>query len=196
MGNTAFDLVSVGVGGQGTLLASKILGRLALAAGLHVKVSEVHGMSQRGGSVITHVRVGEAVHAPLVGFGGADYLLSFEALEAARAAAYLKPDGVAVVSAQRILPMPVITGTAVYPANPLTDGVLAAHRVEAVDALALAVEAGSQKAVNLVLLGMLSRHLPFMDEQWKHAIAASVPRATMATNIKAFEAGRTATPLQ
>jgi indolepyruvate ferredoxin oxidoreductase beta subunit len=192
MDKTAFDLVIVGVGGQGTLLASKILGRLALAAGLTVKVSEVHGMSQRGGSVITHVRVGDAVHAPLVGLGTADYLLSFEALEAARAAAYLSNSGVAIVNAQRILPMPVIIGAAVYPADPLKDAQLAAHRVEAVEALALAVAAGSQKAVNLVLLGMLSRHLPFTDEQWKQAIAGSVPRATMAVNIKAFEAGRAA----
>lgn len=195
MSKPAFDLVIVGVGGQGTLLASKILGRLALAAGLHVKVSEVHGMSQRGGSVITHVRVGDAVHAPLVGLAGADYLLSFEALEAARAAAYLKADGVAIVNAQRILPMPVITGAATYPADPLKDAVLAGHRVEAVDALALAVSAGSQKAVNLVLLGMLSQHLPFADEQWRQAIASSVPRATMAVNIKAFEAGRASVTL-
>lgn len=192
MSKLAFDLVIVGVGGQGTLLASKILGRLALAAGLNVKVSEVHGMSQRGGSVITHVRVGDAVHAPLVGLGGADYLLSFEALEAARAAAYLKEDGVVIVNEQRIPPMPVIIGAAVYPPEPLQDPALAAHRVEAVDALRLAVEAGSQKAVNLVLLGTLGKHLPFDDEAWRQAIAGSVPRATMAVNIKAFEAGRSA----
>lgn len=196
MEKPAFDLVIVGVGGQGTLLASKILGKLALAAGCGVKVSEVHGMSQRGGSVITHVRVGDAVHAPLVGLRGADYLLSFEALEAARAAGYLKPAGVAIVNAQRIPPMPVITGAAAYPADPLTDPALAGHTVEAADALAMAVAAGSQKAVNLVLLGMLSRHLPFMDEQWKHAIATSVPRATMGVNIQAFEAGRAYAPVK
>ena len=195
MGNTAFDLVIVGVGGQGTLLASKILGRLALAAGLHVKVSEVHGMSQRGGSVITHVRVGDAVHAPLVALGGADYLVSFEALEAVRSAGYLKPTGVLIVNTQRILPMPVITGAATYPAQPLDNAALAGHTVDAVDALALAVAAGSQKAVNLVLLGVLSRHLPFEDEAWKSAIASSVPRNSMSVNIKAFEAGRAYTPI-
>lgn len=192
MSQPVFDLVIVGVGGQGTLLASKILGKLALTRGLGVKVSEVHGMSQRGGSVITHVRVGENVHAPLVAMGNADYLLSFEALEAARAAGYLKKGGVLIVNSQRIPPMPVITGAAQYPAQPLEIPALAEHAVEAVDALTLAVEAGSQRAVNLVLLGVLSRHLPFADEDWKHAIAASVPRSTMAVNIRAFEAGRAA----
>ncbi|MEA4927147.1 MAG: indolepyruvate oxidoreductase subunit beta [Candidatus Limiplasma sp.] len=194
MNKPAFDLVIVGVGGQGTLLASKILGRLAMDASCGVKVSEVHGMSQRGGSVITHVRVGDAVHAPLVSLGGADYLLSFEALEAARAAAYLKPTGVAIVNTQRISPMPVITGAVAYPAQPLATDVIAGHRVEALDALAPAVQAGSQKAVNLVLLGVLSRHLPFDDEAWKHAIAACVPRHTLSVNVQAFEAGRAYQP--
>jgi len=191
MNKPIFDVVIVGVGGQGTLLASKILGKLAMSQGLGVKVSEVHGMSQRGGSVITHVRIGEVVHAPLVALGGADYIISFEALEAARAAVYLKPSGVIIANSQRIFPMPVITGAMQYPPDPLKDAVLAGHTVEAVDALALAVEAGSQKAVNLVLLGILSVHLPFADDDWKHAIASSVPRSTMAVNIKAFEAGRT-----
>jgi indolepyruvate ferredoxin oxidoreductase, beta subunit len=190
MNKTAFDLVIVGVGGQGTLLASKILGRLALDAGLTVKVSEVHGMSQRGGSVITHVRVGENVHAPLVSPGSADYLLSFEALEAARAAAYLKPDGVLIASTQRILPMPVITGEARYPDDPLTVPALAGHAEETADALTLALKAGSGKAVNLVLLGMLSKHLPFSETEWKKAIAVSVPRSTMEVNIRAFLYGR------
>jgi indolepyruvate ferredoxin oxidoreductase, beta subunit len=192
MDKPAFDLVIVGVGGQGTLLASKILGRLALDAGLTVKVSEVHGMSQRGGSVITHVRVGENVHAPLVSPGNADFLLSFEALEAARAAACLKPDGVAIVSTQRISPMSVITGAAKYPDDPLADPALAGRVVERADALTLAMEAGSWKAVNLVLLGMLSRRLPFPEEAWKKAIAVSVPRSTLETNIRAFQSGRIA----
>ena len=121
MNKPIFDLVIVGVGGQGTLLASKILGKLAMSQGLGVKVSEVNGMSQRGGSVITHVRIGESVNAPLVTLGGADYLISFEALEAVRAAAYLKPEGVVITNSQRILPMPVITGAMQYPAEPLND---------------------------------------------------------------------------
>ncbi len=190
MSKPAFDLVIVGVGGQGTLLASKILGRLALDEGLTVKVSEVHGMSQRGGSVITHVRVGESVHAPLVAQGSADYLLSFEALEAARAASYLKPDGVLIVNTQRISPMPVITGAAKYPENPLASPALAGHAEETADALSLALKAGSAKAVNLVLLGMLSRRLPFSEDAWKKAIAVSVPRSTMEVNIRAFLSGR------
>ena len=192
MNQTAFDLVIVGVGGQGTLLASKILGRLALDEHCGVKVSEVHGMSQRGGSVITHVRVGEEVHAPLVAMGAADYLLSFEALEAARAAAYLKPNGLAITNTQRLSPMPVITGAVAYPTNATMDAALADCTVESLDALALAIEAGSQKAVNLVLLGVLSRHLSFSDDAWKQAIASSVPRATLAVNIRAFENGRSA----
>lgn len=183
-----FDLVIVGVGGQGTLLASKILGRLAMNADLGVKVSEVHGMSQRGGSVITHVRVGEEVFAPMVPLGQADYLLSFEMLEAARAAAYLKKDGIAIVNTQRISPMPVVTGAMAYPENP--EKLLEGHRFEATDALKMAIEAGNQKALNLVLLGMLSRHLPFAVEAWEEAIAACVPAKTLAVNLAAFMRGR------
>lgn len=184
-----FDLVIVGVGGQGTLLASKILGRLALNAGLGVKVSEVHGMSQRGGSVITHVRVGQEVFAPMVPLGQADYLISFEALEAARAAAYLKKDGVAIVNTQRISPMPVVTGAMAYPENP--QKLLGSHALEEADALKMAVEAGNQKALNLVLLGMLARHLSFSKEQWYEAIGACVPRKTLEVNIRAFDMGQT-----
>lgn len=188
MNKAAFDLVIVGVGGQGTLLASKILGRLAMNEGCGVKVSEVHGMSQRGGSVITHVRVGENVHAPLVSEGQADFLLSFEILEAVRAASFLKPGGVVITNTQRILPMPVITGAMKYPEEPL--GMLGSHRVESVDALSFALEAGNGKAVNLVLLGMLSRHLPFSEDAWKQAIGASVPQRTLPANLEAFAKGR------
>ena len=185
---TKFDLVIVGVGGQGTLLASKILGHLAMAEGQVVKVSEVHGMSQRGGSVITHVRVGEEVHAPLVSEGCADFLVSFEALEAARAASFLKPEGVAVVNVQRILPMPVITGAMAYPENPLNE--IKNAKLETADAFAIALEAGNAKAVNLVLLGMLSKYLPFPVEAWKEAITACVPLKTLSVNLAAFEKGR------
>ena len=183
-----FDLVIVGVGGQGTLLASKILGRLAMNADLGVKVSEVHGMSQRGGSVITHVRVGEEVFAPMVPLGKADYLISFELLEAARAAAYLKKDGVAIVNTQRISPMPVVTGAMAYPEKP--EKLLEGHRFEATDALRMAIDAGNQKALNLVLLGMLARHLDFSNEEWYEAIGACVPRKTLEVNIRAFDMGR------
>lgn len=188
MSKAAFDLVIVGVGGQGTLLASKILGRLALSQNCGVKVSEVHGMSQRGGSVITHVRVGDSVHSPIVAQGSADFLISFEALEAARAAGYLRPGGTVIVNTQRILPMPVITGAAAYPDDPLA--ALAPYRVESADALAIAAECGSQKALNLVLLGMFSRHLPFEESAWREAIAACVPQKTLETNLAAFMRGR------
>lgn len=188
MSQVKFDLVIVGVGGQGTLLASKILGRLALKQGCGVKVSEVHGMSQRGGSVITHVRVGDRVHSPIVAPGEADYLLSFEQLEAARAASFLRPEGVAIVNTQCILPMPVITGAVSYPEQPLAE--LGNSRVEKADALGIAVECGSQKALNLVLLGMLSKHLPFAEEAWHEAIGACVPKKTMPVNLAAFTRGR------
>ena len=188
MSQVKFDLVIVGVGGQGTLLASKILGRLALKERCGVKVSEVHGMSQRGGSVITHVRVGESVYSPIVAPGEADYLLSFEQLEAARAASFLKDGGVAIVNTQMIWPMPVITGATAYPENALA--LIGERKVESADALAIAVECGSQKALNLVLLGMLSRHLPFAEEAWQEAIAACVPQKTLKTNLAAFARGR------
>lgn len=188
MSTPAFDLVIVGVGGQGTLLTSRILGQLALQEGCDVKVSEVHGMSQRGGSVITYVRVGQDVHSPIVTEGEADYLLSFEVLEAARAASYLKPDGVAIVNTQRIWPMPVITGAAAYPENPLS--VFEKQRVETADALQVAVDCGNAKALNLVLLGMLSKHLPFRQESWMEAISKCVPPKTLAVNAEAFRRGR------
>lgn len=188
MSTPAFDLVIVGVGGQGTLLTSRILGQLALQEGCDVKVSEVHGMSQRGGSVITYVRVGKDVHSPIVTPGEADYLLSFEVLEAARAANYLKADGVAIVNTQRIWPMPVITGAAAYPENPLS--VFEKQHVETADALQVAVDCGNAKALNLVLLGMLSKHLPFRQESWMEAISQSVPPKTLAVNAEAFRWGR------
>ncbi|MCL1854953.1 MAG: indolepyruvate oxidoreductase subunit beta [Clostridia bacterium] len=181
-----FDAVIVGVGGQGILLTSKILGRVAMAEGSRVKVSEVHGMSQRGGSVITHVRVGEEAHAPLVTMGQADFLIGFEVLETARAALFVKPAGIVITSTQRILPMPVISGVEAYPQQPLA---LFSQRVESVDAPALARKAGSPKAVNLVLLGMLSRHLWFSVDAWKQAIAASVPKETYTVNMAAFQMG-------
>lgn len=192
MMNPTFDLVIVGVGGQGILLASKIIGHLVMAEGFGVKMSEVHGMSQRGGSVITHVRVGNHVHAPLVSEGKADFLVSFEALEAARAAVFLKTEGIAIVNDQRIAPMPVITGATRYPEDPLK--VLQGYRVESVDAFALAIQAGSGRAVNLVLLGMLSRHLPFSQSAWERAVKESVPNNTLSTNLNAFLRGRDVVP--
>ena len=184
----AFDLVIVGVGGQGTLLSSKILGDAALRMNCEVKVSEVHGMAQRGGSVITHVRVGEKVHAPLVSVGQADFVVAFEALEAARAADFLKPEGVLIVNTQQIWPMPVIMGNVPYP-DSCVENLKTSCQVEAMDALQMAIASGSQRAVNLVLLGALSKHLPWPQEIWEAAITACVPPKTLAVNLAAFKAG-------
>lgn len=186
------QIVIVGVGGQGTLLASRILGRIAIAEGLDAKVSEVHGMSQRGGSVITHVRIaegGEKVYSPLVEQKGADVIVAFERLEALRALPYLKEGGSIVLNDQKILPMPVITGAMEYPADAL-ERVKASANVIAVDALGAARACGTGKAANIVLLGVLSRLLPYSVERWEEAIRACVKPAFLDVNLKAFETGR------
>lgn len=181
----------VGVGGQGSLLASRLLGRLLMNEGYDVKVSEVHGMSQRGGSVVTYVRCGERVYSPLIDVGGADFIVSFELLEAARWLSYLAPGGRVITSTQRIDPMPVITGAAEYPSG-LTEILEAASgATDAFDALALAVEAGSAKAVNIVLMGRLSRYFDELGKDaWLRALAETVPPKTIEINKKAFELGR------
>ncbi len=181
------NIIIVGVGGQGILLTSKILGWLALKMDKDIKVSEVHGMSQRGGSVITHVRIGESVASPLVDAQQADYVLSFEMLEALRAEGYLKENGVLITNTQRMLPMPVISGKAVYP----EDSPKCARTV-ALDALTLAKEAGSARSVNIVLLGVLSSFSEWPEEKWEEAVAACVPPKTLEINLKAFRAGRAA----
>lgn len=184
------NIMIVGVGGQGTLLASKLLGRLLLTKGFDVKVSEVHGMSQRGGSVVTYVRWGDRVCSPIIDKGQADCILSFELLEAARYTEYLKPDGRIIVNSQQINPMPVIAGTAVYPENLEEKLKSAGIHVDALDALSLAEEAGSSKAVNLVLMGRLARHFDFTQEEWMEAIEQSVPPKFLEMNKKAFLLGR------
>ena len=186
------NIMIVGVGGQGTLLASKLLGRLLLGKGYDVKVSEVHGMSQRGGSVVTYVRWGERVFSPIIDRGQADCILSFELLEAARYTEYLKPEGRIIVNSQQINPMPVIAGMAEYPENLEQTMKAAGINVDALDALSLAQEAGSSKAVNLVLMGRLSRHFDFTQEEWMEAIEQSVPPKILELNKKAFELGRSA----
>ena len=184
------NIMIVGVGGQGTLLASKLLGKLLLTRGYDVKVSEVHGMSQRGGSVVTYVRFGDRVYSPIIDKGEADIILSFELLEAARWAEYLKKDGVILTNTQKINPMPVITGTAEYPEK-LTEKIQALGlKLDAFDALRPAMEAGSSKAVNLVLLGRLSAYFDFTDEEWMQAIETSVPAKFLEMNKKAFLLGR------
>lgn len=184
------NIMIVGVGGQGSLLASKLLGRILLDQGYDVKVSEVHGMSQRGGSVVTYVRYGDRVYSPIVDKGEADFIVSFELLEAARYVNFLKPGGRVVVSAQQIDPMPVITGAAEYPADLDKKMADLDIRVDVMDALSLAEQAGSSKAVNLVLLGRLSRYFDFPEEAWQKAIDACVPEKFLELNRKAFALGR------
>jgi len=186
------NVMIVGIGGQGSLLASKLLGRLLLNRGYDIKVSEVHGMSQRGGSVVTYVRFGDKVYSPVIDKGQADFIVSFELLEAARWTAYLKPGGKIIVNTQQINPMPVIIGAAEYPENLDRKMLDAGLDVDAMDALALAGEAGSSKAVNLVLLGRLSRYFDIPEGEWMAAIEASVPPKFLELNKKAFALGRSA----
>ena len=183
------NMMIVGVGGQGTLLASKLLGRILLSKGYDVKVSEVHGMSQRGGSVVTFVRWGDKVYSPVIDKGESDYILSFEILEAARWAEYLRAGGTIIANTQQIDPMPVITGNASYPEG-LSEKLKAMGiRLDAFDALSLAVEAGSAKAVNLVLMGRLSKYFDFSEADWMQAIEESVPEKFLQINKTAFSLG-------
>lgn len=184
------NMMIVGVGGQGTLLASKLLGRMLLSKGFDVKVSEVHGMSQRGGSVVTYVRWGDKVYSPIIDKGQADIILSFELLEAARWTEYLKPDGMMITNTQQINPMPVITGAAEYPQGLEEKMKAAGIQLDAVDALSLAEQAGSSKAVNIVLMGRLSKWFDFSEEEWLKAVEESVPPKFLEMNLKAFRLGR------
>ena len=184
------NIMIVGVGGQGSLLASKLLGHLLLTQGYDVKVSEVHGMSQRGGSVVTYVRYGDKVASPVIDQGEADYIVSFELLEAARWLSFLKPDGQIVTNTQQIDPMPVIIGAAQYPENLVDKMKAAGAKVDAMDCLSLAEQAGSSKAVNLVLLGRLSHYFGLPEEAWMEAIEAIVPAKFLDLNKKAFYLGR------
>jgi len=183
------NIMIVGVGGQGSLLASKLLGRILLGKGYDVKVSEVHGMSQRGGSVVTYVRFGEKVFSPVIDKGEADYIVSFELLEAARWTEYLKPGGKIITNTQQINPMPVIIGAAEYPADLVAKMQALGMDVDAIDALALAEQAGSSKAVNIVLLGRLAKWYDFTQEEWLSAIEESVPPKFLELNKKAFTLG-------
>ena len=183
------SIMIVGVGGQGTLLASRLLGAALISVGYDVKVSEVHGMSQRGGSVVTYVKYGDKVDSPIVQKGQADLILAFEQLEAARWLPFLKTDGTIIANTQQIDPMPVVTGVATYP-----DGVLDAIRktgvkLRDVDALSLAVEAGSAKAVNVVLIGVMAAHMDIDRAVWEQAIRETVPDKFLEMNLKAFDLG-------
>ena len=183
------SLMIVGVGGQGSLLASKLLGRLLVQEGYDVKVSEVHGMSQRGGSVVTYVRFGDKVYSPIIGDGEADYIVSFEKIEAARWLSCLKKGGTIVVNTQQIDPMPVIIGAAEYPEGGLDELMEQGVNVDAMDALSLAERAGSAKAVNIVLMGRLARHFDIPYDKWLAAIERSEAPKFLDLNKKAFDLG-------
>ena len=183
------NVMIVGVGGQGSLLASKLLGRLLVDEGYDVKVSEVHGMSQRGGSVVTYVRFGSKVYSPVIEDGEADYIVSFEKLEAARYAEKLKEDGIVIVNTQQIDPMPVIIGAAEYPEGILDELSAKGAKVDAIDALSIAQQAGSAKACNIVLMGRLAKYFDMPKEKWIEAIKKSVKPQFVELNLKAFELG-------
>ncbi|WP_455528047.1 indolepyruvate oxidoreductase subunit beta [Huintestinicola sp.] len=186
------SIMIVGVGGQGSLLASRLLGNVLLAKGFDVKVSEVHGMSQRGGSVVTYVRYGDEVCSPIIEKGEADVIISFELLESARWLPYLKKGGKLITSTQQLDPMPVITGVAQYPEDIAAKIKAMGIQVTAVDALGLAEQAGNAKASNVVLMGVVSAQTEFEEALWQNAIEQCVPPKFLELNKKAFDLGRNA----
>ncbi len=186
------NIMIVGVGGQGTLLASRVLGTVALKNSYDVKVSEVHGMSQRGGSVVTYVKLGEKVYSPLIEKGEADIILAFEKLEALRWLEYLKDGGRMIINDQRIDPMPVIIGKARYPDNIIAKIKDNYHNTISIDALNIARQCGNIKAVNIVLLGLMAKSTDIGKDIWVSAIKEVVPEKLLEVNLKAFEAGYSA----
>ena len=186
--NMTKSIMIVGVGGQGTLLASRILGNTVINEGYDVKVSEVHGMSQRGGSVVTYVKFGEKVFSPIIDMGEADIILAFEQLEAFRAVPFLKKGGKMIANNQKINPMPVITGAMDYPEN-IMDKIKADVDLVEVDALSLASAAGNIKAVNVVLIGVMAKSTDIAYEKWVETIKNTVPEKFLDVNLKAFDLG-------
>lgn len=182
------NIMIVGVGGQGTLLTSRILGGITTAAGYEVKLSEVHGMAQRGGSVVTFVRFGDEVFEPIVEEGQADVLIAFERLEALRYAHFLKKDGVLIVNDRRIDPITVLTGAAEYPENIIED-LSKKYKVISVDAQDVALKLGNAKVFNTVIIGVAAKHMDFSKEDWIRVIENTVPPKTVEMNKAAFEAG-------
>jgi indolepyruvate ferredoxin oxidoreductase beta subunit len=186
----AVNILIVGVGGQGTLLASKIIGGAAIETGCDVKVSEVHGMSQRGGSVVTYVRYSkEDVASPIIERGEADIILAFELLEAYRSISYLKKGGRLIIGTQEIAPMPVITGAAKYPEDILSKLKEAGINACAIDAMALAKKAGSEKAANVVMIGKMAAESEIDKEIWVNVIKQTVKPKFAEMNVNAFLLG-------
>ena len=180
------NIVIAGVGGQGTLLASRWLGCIAENLGLDVKISEVHGMSQRGGSVVTYVRMAPKVFSALIEQKGADYILAFEQLEALRVLPYVREGGTIFVNTQKILPMPVIIGSAEYPEN-IPQTLRKRAQVVEIDALKMARKAGNERTVNTVLIGALAAYLPYSKQIWQIALEAAIPEQLLEVNRIAFE---------
>ena len=183
------NIMIVGVGGQGSLLASKLMGCVLLGEGYDAKVSEVHGMSQRGGAVVTYVRYGDKVYSPIVDRGQAELIVSFELLEAARWLDHLAPGGQVVTNIQKLDPIPVITGAAKYPEDLVKKMKAEGVKVDAIDALSLAAAAGSTRAVNMVMMGRLSNYFPFPKDKWIKALEETVPAKLLDINLRAFNAG-------
>ncbi len=183
-----YSILIVGVGGQGTILAGKVLARVAMLRGQDVKFSEIHGMAQRGGSVVTQVRLGETVYSPTIDPGTADVILAFEQLEALRWSHMRRPGGALIMSTQTIMPMPVITGAAEYPSD-VEERVARGGPVYALDAFGMALAAGNPKASNTVLLGRMARELDVPRETWERALADVIPEKFLAVNLRAFAAG-------
>ncbi|HAK58688.1 MAG TPA: indolepyruvate oxidoreductase subunit beta [Lachnospiraceae bacterium] len=182
------NIMIVGVGGQGTLLTSRILGGIIRKAGYDVKLSEVHGMAQRGGSVVTYVRYGDKVYEPIVEEGQADVLIAFERLEAMRYAHFLKPDGVMIVNDQRMDPMPVVMGACEYP-DDILNTLEKDHKVISVDAMDEAKKLGNARVFNTVIIGLAAKNMDFDKEQWLDVISETVPPKTVELNQKAFLVG-------
>ena len=182
------NIMIVGVGGQGTLLTSRILGGIIRKGGYDVKLSEVHGMAQRGGSVVTYVRYGDEVHEPIVEEGQADVLIAFERLEAMRYAHFLNKDGVMIVNDQRMDPMPVVTGACEYPADILKT-LSSKHRVISIDAMEEAKKLGNARVFNTIIIGLAAKNMDFEKQEWLDVIAETVPEKTIELNQKAFLVG-------
>jgi indolepyruvate ferredoxin oxidoreductase, beta subunit len=183
------NILIVGVGGQGILLSANILAILLVENGFDVKQAEVHGMSQRGGSVHSMVRYGTEVTSPMISRGEADYMLAYEELEALRWAPFVRLSGTVIVNKQRVAPSPVALGAAAYPEDPLGRLKETFNNTKIVEANALAKEAGNIRAANIAMLGVLAAQLPFDKEKWIETITRRVPEKTLAVNLQAFSAG-------
>ncbi len=191
MAGKAKNILIVGVGGQGTLLTSRILAQVAVDLGYDVKVSEIHGMAQRGGSVVSQVRFGEKVYSPIISKGDADIILAFEKLEAARWLDYLKPDGMIIINDDRVDPLPVMSGKLKYPDDIDQRIAQMVEKTMVVDASSMAIECGNVKAANVVLVGILAAAMGLPEAEVEKAIEAMVPPKALEINLKAFKQGHT-----